>query len=162
MPRFKPTIPDGGDHNRIYVSGQSAGAHLAATTLIPGWNKDFNLPEDLVKGLIALSGIYDFDSLIQFPKTETQEILKLTFDEVRRFSPIYHPPKKAISSIIAYGDKEPFAYSVESIEYAKILQQAGCHVSLIVVPNANHFDMINELSNVAGEVFKVSMEMMKE
>jgi hypothetical protein len=56
------------------------------------WYKNSDVPKKLIKGLIALSGIYDFNSLIKFPKCETQETLKLTANEAKRFSPFYHLP----------------------------------------------------------------------
>lgn len=149
----------GGDPNCLYISGQSAGAHLAATALMPGWHEDFGVSKRLLKGLIALSGIYDLDGLIYSSKTETQEILQLTTDEARRFSPFYHLQNSSIPSIIAYGDKEPLAYRREAEDFAKELETSGYNVSLIVVPDANHFNMINELANSKGILFNAVMKM---
>jgi len=148
----------GGDPTQIFISGQSAGAHLAATALIPGWHNSFDVPEKLIKGLIALSGIYDLGSLVQPIKTETQESLKLTTDEAMLFSPLYHLPKNAITILIAYGNNEPFAYMQEAKDYAKELGSAGCKVSSIIVPDANHFDMINVIGKSDSLLFKTVME----
>jgi len=51
-------------------------------------------------------------------------------------------------------------YHLEANNYAHALQKAGCNVSLIEVPDANHFDMINELTNTEGKVFKAVMKML--
>jgi arylformamidase len=149
----------GGDRHRIYITGQSAGAHLAATALMPGWHQHFDVPEDFIKGLVALSGIYDLKSLIHSPDNPTKDALGLTLEEAQGFSPLFHLPQKSIPCIIAYGSKEPLAYRYEAEIYAKALMVAGCNVSLIKVPDANHFDMINELANTGGELFKASMAM---
>ena len=51
----------GGDPNRIYLSAQSSGAHLAGVVVVTDWAKQFNLPRDVVKGAVMTSGIYDLE-----------------------------------------------------------------------------------------------------
>jgi arylformamidase len=157
---YKNIAQYGGDPNRLYIYGMSAGAHLASTALMLNWHKDFGLPEDVIKGLISLSGIYDLCTLVYAPQADSQKALQMTLEESRRDSPLYHLPKHSIPAIIAYGEKEPLIlYHLEANNYAQVLQKAGCHVSLIEVPDANHFDMINELANTEGRVFKAVMQM---
>ena len=43
----------GGDPQRIYVSGQSSGGHLAGVLLITDWRKAFDLPADRPKSRVA-------------------------------------------------------------------------------------------------------------
>jgi arylformamidase len=152
----------GGDPNRIYIQGMSAGAHLAATTLMPGWHKHFGLPARIVKGLIAMSGIYDLCTLAYAPQADSQKALQMTLEESHRDSPLYHLPGHPVPAVIAYGEKEPLIlYRFEANSYAQELQKAGCDVSLIEVPSANHFDMINGLAN-PGNMFKAVMNMFKK
>jgi len=40
----------GGDPDRIYVGGQSSGAHLTAVALTTDWPGEFGLPADIIKG----------------------------------------------------------------------------------------------------------------
>jgi len=61
-------------------------AHLASTTLMPGWHKDFGLPEDVIKGLVAMSGIYDLCTLAHAPQADSQKALQMTLEESRRDS----------------------------------------------------------------------------
>ncbi|MFA6915979.1 MAG: alpha/beta hydrolase [Parachlamydiales bacterium] len=158
---YKNISQYGGNPNRLYVYGMSAGAHLAGSALMPNWPKDFGLPEDIIKGLIALSGIYDLCTLVHAPQAESQKALQMTMEESTRDSPLYHLPNHSIPCIIAYGEKEPLIlYRFEASNYAQELQKAGCNVSLIEVPKANHFDMINELANAEGNVFKELMKML--
>ncbi len=159
---YKNIAEHGGDPDRLYISGMSAGAHLAGAILMPNWHKNFGLPENAIKGLIALSGVYDLCGFVYTPDVASQKALQMTLEESLRDSPLYHPPKHPIPCIIAYGEKEPFIpYHFEAKSYAKELQKAGCAVSLIEVPNANHFDMINALANTEGELFKVTEKLLK-
>jgi arylformamidase len=151
----------GGDPNRLYIYGMSAGAHLASTALMPNWHKDFGLPEDVIKGLIAMSGIYDLCTLAHAPQADSQKALQMTLEESRRDSSLYHLPQHSVPAIIAYGEKEPLIlYHIEANNYAQELQKAGCNVSLIEVPAANHFNMINEVANTEGKVFQTVMKML--
>ena len=49
----------GGDAKRIYISGQSSGAHLGGIAVTTDWAKDFGLPKDVIKGALLCSGMYD-------------------------------------------------------------------------------------------------------
>jgi arylformamidase len=40
----------GGDRNRLFVAGHSSGGHLAAVAMTTDWQRDFNLPADIIKG----------------------------------------------------------------------------------------------------------------
>lgn len=148
----------GGDPNRIYVTGQSAGAHLAATMLMSGWHQSFSLPEDLIKGFILLSGVYDLNSMLYLPEIEPQSLLQLSFEEAALFSPFHNLLEKNIPVVIAYGDQEPFAYCREALEYHELLKQKSFSTHLISIPNANHVHTMNEIANINGEVFKLMME----
>ena len=48
-----------GDPARIYISGHSSGAHLAAVALTTDWQKRLDVPADTIKGALCCSGIYD-------------------------------------------------------------------------------------------------------
>src|SRR5262249_20613630 len=50
-----------GDAERIFVSGHSSGAHLAAAAITGDWVADFGLPRDLVKGALLVSGLYELE-----------------------------------------------------------------------------------------------------
>ena len=56
---YKNAASFGGDSGRVFVSGHSSGAHLAAVALVSDWRKDFGMPQDLIKGALLSGGIYD-------------------------------------------------------------------------------------------------------
>ena len=56
---YKNAASFGGDPNRLYISGTSSGAHLAAVALTTDWKNDFGLPADILQGGLCCSGMYD-------------------------------------------------------------------------------------------------------
>ena len=50
----------GGNPDRLYLSGHSAGAHLAAMMLARDWAAE-GRPADIVKGVVAVSGVYELE-----------------------------------------------------------------------------------------------------
>ena len=47
---------------RLYLAGHSAGGHLAAMALATEW-RTFGLPEDVIKGVCAISGVFDLEPI---------------------------------------------------------------------------------------------------
>jgi arylformamidase len=76
----------GGDPSRIYVSGHSSGAHLAATALVRGWTEE-GLPETVIRGAHLISGPYDLEPVLLSARSS---YVKLTKEEEGALSPILH------------------------------------------------------------------------
>jgi uncharacterized repeat protein (TIGR01451 family) len=56
----------GGDSNRLFVFGQSAGAHLVSLLVTDcHYLEDRQVPCDAIKGVIAMSGAYDLNDFVQ-------------------------------------------------------------------------------------------------
>jgi acetyl esterase/lipase len=54
----------GGDPGRLFVSGQSAGGHLAALLACdPQYLRALKVPDDALKGVIPMSGVYTIPAL---------------------------------------------------------------------------------------------------
>ncbi len=64
------------ERSRIHVAGHSAGGHLAAELLATDWQAH-GLPADAVKGVTAISGVYDLAPLIE---TSINDELRLDQD----------------------------------------------------------------------------------
>ncbi|NQV56922.1 MAG: alpha/beta hydrolase [Rhodospirillales bacterium] len=151
----------GGDPDRVFVSGNSAGGHLTGSTLIPGWQGDYGIPANAIKGACAMSGVYDLEALVKSPSGANQE-LKMDMETARRFSPILHLPAadQAPSLIISYGEPELVEFKRQSQEFAKVWRDAGLSVTEIIVPGAHHFAMSRELADAEGELHGAVIQMM--
>ncbi|HEX2229659.1 MAG TPA: alpha/beta hydrolase, partial [Candidatus Binatia bacterium] len=88
----------GGDSNRLYVSGTSSGAHLAAVALTTDWQMDFGLPADTLKGGLCCSGMYDLHPVSLSARAS---YVKFTPEMIEKLSPQRHLGKLVAPVIVA-------------------------------------------------------------
>jgi arylformamidase len=93
----------GGDRDRIYVGGQSSGAHLTAVALTTDWAGRFGLPADPVKGGLCASGMYE---LAPVRLSARANYVKFTDAMVEELSPIRHLDRLRAPLIVSYGTYE--------------------------------------------------------
>lgn len=101
------------DRDRIVVAGHSAGAHLAAMMMAAHWNVfGSDLPTDLVKSGVLMSGLYDLDPVrhAEFVNAD----LKLNEDSALKLSPAWMPQAHAAPFVTAVGDLESEEFKRQS------------------------------------------------
>jgi arylformamidase len=130
----------GGDPERIHVAGHSAGGHLVAMLLATDWEGDYGLPPDIIKGATAISGLFD---LAPFPYTFLQPKVQLTWEQVRRNSPILHIPDAAPPLHVAYGEDETDEFKRQSEDFLMAWKENGLSGEHLVLSGKNHFDVVD-------------------
>jgi arylformamidase len=133
----------GFDSERIFVSGSSAGAHLAMMLLLTDW-ASYAVPENVIKGVCAVSGVYDLEPV---RLSYVNDVVGMDSDEAWRNSPIHHTLKNHCPVILAYGDNETREFKRQSSELFSLLRAAGIPVTLQEVSHRNHFDVILDLTD---------------
>jgi arylformamidase len=129
----------GGDPQRIYIGGHSAGAQQVAMVLATDWEREYGAPANLVKGACAISGLYDLSPL---PHTFVQPSLLLDEAQVRRNSPLHHIPDRSPPLIVSYGEDEPPEFRRQSEEFFQAWRGKGLIAELLRQPKANHFSAL--------------------
>ena len=129
----------GGNPARLFVSGWSAGGHLAAMMM----------SEPAVHGGIAVSGLYDLEPI---RLSYLNEKLRLDPDEARRNSPLLHLPAQAGKLIIAVGAEELPELRRQSADFAAAWRAHALACELRELAACHHYAALEELANPEGEL----------
>jgi arylformamidase len=148
----------GGDSDRIYLSGHSSGGHLAGVILTTDWEKEFDLPADIVKGGLCCSGMFDLKPV---RLSARGDYIDFTDEMENVLSPIRHIDKLSAPLIVAYGSNETPEFIRQSRDFAKAVADAGKPVDLIVAENYNHFEIIETLANPHGILGHAALKQMQ-
>ena len=146
----------GFDGARIFVSGSSAGAHLAAMMLLRGWQTTVGLSDHAIAGAVLLSGIYDLEPLVG---TYISKPLNLTAADAHGLSPMNLELGPPVPCIVAWGENETSESKRQSKSYASRLHDAGFPVAAFEVAGANHFDIVFDLADRRTPLGRATLEL---
>lgn len=133
----------GGDTNRIYVAGHSAGGHLAALlTLDERYLAAHQLSPKPIRGVLTLSGVYNLGAEGQdsvFGKDPAARLAAAPLSYVRPAAPPF---------LVTYCQWDYFGLPAQAREFHRALRQAGVSAELVYIPRESH---ISEMINVTSE-----------
>lgn len=150
----------GGDYGlapgRINVAGHSAGGHLAAMMLATDWPaRDPDLPADLVKTGVPVSGLYALEPL---RRTSINQAARIDEAAARHCSPRYLRPASDAPVLAVVGGAETSAFHEQAEAFARQWTAAGACVERYVEPDADHFDVVNRLADPDSEFFRRTLD----
>ena len=130
-------------NDEIYLSGSSAGAHLAMMALQTDWTR-YDLPNSIVRGVCAVSGVYD---LIPIVDTYVNDALKMDHDEAQKNSPLNDDLPQDTPIIMAFGENETSEFKRQTAAMADKIIQNGNELCCKQIAKRNHFDVILDLAD---------------
>ena len=146
----------GGDPSRLYVSGQSSGAHLAGCVVTTDW-KDYGVPNDIVKGALLCSGMYD---LRPVRLSKRSEYVAFTDEIEDKLSSQRHLDRLHCPVIVSYGTYETPEFQRQNRDFAAAVKNAGKPVTLLVGEGYNHFEMAEMIGNPLSLIGSAVLEQM--
>jgi arylformamidase len=147
----------GGDPNRIYIGGHSAGAILAADLGVDrSWLEASGVPREVLRGIVPISGVFDLrragrpgyvDAYAPSPKSR------------RQASPALNIGNAAPSTVVAVGSLEESIVDASS-DLAGRLAASGVDARLVLLPEHDHKDTVLALGDESSPLFKAILDMM--
>lgn len=135
-----------GDPEQIYVAGHSAGGQLVGMLLATDWQGSYGLPADVIKGGIAISGIFDLHPL-RYSYLQPQ--LQLTLETVLSQSPLFNIPLTAPPLMVGVGELEPSEFHRQANDYltAWLEGTTGKTGTFLSLNGKHHLSAIDGLEN---------------
>jgi arylformamidase len=143
------------DPERIYVAGNSAGAHLAAMMMAEDWTAH-GLARAPIAGAILVTGIYDLRVL---PRIQVNEDVRLSAEDVPALSPQFLPLHCRVPTIVAVGAAEPPLWIDQSRRFASKLAATGADVRLMELPGLHHFSITQSLSDSSAPLTRAILDL---
>ncbi len=137
----------GGNPDRLYVSGHSSGGHLTGNIVVTDWEKDFGLPQTILKGGLCCSGMYDLKPVRLSARSK---YVNFTDAMEQELSSIRHLDRLACPLVVAYGTQETPEFQRQGREFAAAVKAKGKLSELIVAEGYNHFEILETLANPYG------------
>jgi acetyl esterase/lipase len=135
----------GGDRQRLYLMGHSAGAHLAAlVTLNTDYFAATGQPAPHIAGVIGLSGPYDFLPLL---KADVQDMFGPP-QIYAQSQPINFVRADAPPMLLVHGLDDVTVRPKNSRNLATALSALGAPVTLKLYPKVSHADTVAALTTL--------------
>lgn len=146
------------DPARLYVSGHSAGGQLAPLALAQDWAA-LGLPDELVKGAVAISGLYDLEAI---RRCYLDEGMNLDDGAVRRNSPLYqipHADRLVGPLLLCVGAEESPEFRRQQADFAAAWSQTQRPARVVPAPGANHFSVVDQMCDPSAALFRATRDL---
>ncbi len=138
----------GGDASRVFVGGQSAGAHLTALAVLDKqWLAAVHHSSNELAGLYGIAGPYDIDMQMAFERKKggTGPVLIEEFEGEANFpngSPSHFVRGDLPPVLLIHGDADETVPLSISQDFQLRLLAAGAQSKLLVYPGAGHAGLL--------------------
>ena len=148
-----------GNADQMFVTGHSAGGHLAAMLMAANWKRvNPDLPLDLIKGTCAISGLFN---LVPIHLSFLNNVLKLDLDTAIRNSPVRLKPSNCCDLVLAVGAAETTEFNDQSKELETAWKERGINVQLLRLPHLNHYSIVETVGDPVSELHQAILRLMR-
>jgi arylformamidase len=145
-----------GDPNELYIAGHSAGGHLAAMLVATDW-KDFNITTSVIKGVCAISGLFN---LIPIQLSDINQVLNMDKAVAIRNSPVNLLPAIECPLAIVVGADETAEFLDQSAALYNSWKQSIV-TEIVQIPGLNHYSILETMLYPECPLHQVMLRLMK-
>lgn len=146
----------GGNPEKIFVSGHSAGGHLVALLAVdPRYLDAHGLSPDNIAGLIPLSGVYD---------VRNTNPMVFGADPAQRLdaSPIFHlGDYPAPAFLVLYAENDLGGLGLQANRFYESLIKLPSEADLFEFPGRTHGTIVSRIANPGDKVAETILEFMQ-
>lgn len=128
----------------LILIGHSAGGHIVAELGMRHAPSRHH-----IAGMVSISGVFDLEPLIE---TTLNQKLALDLVAARGASPVHRVTGGAPRATFAVGELETGAFHDQTARMHRAWAGAGNPAAHLVVAGADHFSILNDLCDEAGEL----------
>ncbi|MFN8671761.1 MAG: alpha/beta hydrolase [Candidatus Sericytochromatia bacterium] len=157
-----------GDIDNIFLSGHSAGGHMAMLiALNDKISKENNLDVTRIKGFIPISPVIDIKDMeksndMDFNNKTTYPVFGKNEEVFANYSPITYLKKDIPNMFIIYGEKD-YPYLIKQNENAiKKLTELGSKFDYTKIKNYTHEDMVLKFGKDEDVLYKEVVNFVKK
>ena len=147
----------GGNPAQIFIAGHSSGANLVGQLLTTDWQNMADIPADIIKGAVFISGLGDLEPVRLSFRNEN---LGLDRAAVIEASLLHRRPTAACPLLVAVGAGETDDYKRQSREVAAYWRAQGSRAEFFELANRHHFDSVLDWGDLQSGLFRATLAMM--
>jgi acetyl esterase/lipase len=157
----------GGDPDRLFVSGQSAGGHLSALlTLDLRYLRALHVPDGAIKGSIPMSGVYTIPAL----PAESKGLMSMFPDSFgsdpevcRAASPITHIANLSCPMLVITESEDVGLVRPSMKLFQRAAEKAGVKdIRFMDAEQRNHLSIVMNLARKADDVREAMVEFVQK
>ena len=148
----------GGDPSRLFLSGSSAGGHLVGMALAHNWKNAEGIPNDFIKGAVAITGVMDTYPVLHIAANEQ---IRLTPATARENNPMLHPPIVPAPLIVAVGADESSGWRQMSRDYYEMCRARGVNCEFHEIPGTHHLSITETIAEAGSTLQRLVLGQME-
>jgi len=159
---YRNSAKYGWSPKRVYLVGHSAGAHLAALIAVdPSYLQALGLTPDSIKGVVAISGVYDLTLGGVTAKMLYEPVFGSDPQVLTNASPALRVTKNAPPFLVLYAQNDLPSLDIQARRFTRALKHAGIPVKTAMIPGRDHVSIISGLAREGDPVRRLVLEFAK-